>query len=884
MDLPSFNAQTPPKLPLLIIDKTGILGGYLAAKLRDSHLIVLVSGRDLTVSANIIHIPFKKKIPSIPDNVYSHMFVFYNGEEEIADMLPALARKAGATRAKLFFITHLSYSSKPLFHFLNRQEYHGVETVLYGDIFDNSLTVTNSISRFIAQARKTRSLSVPEQGLGYLYPVHMDDVIDGIVKSAFKSERRTLLFLFPAVSYTQLSIARILQKIDSLMKIDFARSKHMEPDYYIPSHGVYFFPTYNLEARLRTITLTDETVKQTRRIRIRKRRENNHAWAITFISILCFLLVPLFVAVLADSIGELSAMLALRQAQSGNIDSALTFSSFANNAFDTAHYLNGGLLLLKVIGQDDNFAGSVTQNSRIALTETQFFSAVITLKRLYTGKSHSPKTDFLTALTSLKNGFISLQKLRAENDLPPEVLAKLSQVSGLISILENTSDALPALLGFSGKKTYLILFQNNMELRPGGGFIGSYGIAGIDKGTLTSFTVSDVYDADGKLTTPIAPPFALQRYLGISHWFLRDSNYDPDFEKDAAVASQFLTDETGQHVDGVIAIDTDFIRNILGDFGPLYVPDYHIVITPDNFYQITESESENGFFPGSTQKKDFLQEMFATLLIHVQQEKSLPVVSIMKTINDSIAQKHLLFAFPGQSVQKLFTVNGLSDSLWDDRVSQGNTFNDTFGLIDANLGANKANLYVKRVIEQGATVLSNGDIQEKATVSYANTSSPASPFGGEYKDYVRFIVPKNAMLQAVSVDDQVMPTTPAVTDPSVFTQTGFIPPSQLEVEQSQEEGKTFFGFLLLVPMGSSKKVSITYTIARAVDLTQPVFSYDLRLYKQAGTQSDPYVLLFDYPSAFTPVTPGPATDVGGKLIYDSSLSQDMDMTMEFTKK
>jgi len=49
-----------------------------------------------------------------------------------------------------------------------------------------------------------------------------------------------------------------------------------------------------------------------------------------------------------------------------------------------------------------------------------------------------------------------------------------------------------------------------MELRPGGGFIGSYAILSVDKGKITNFKIYDVYDADGQLKNHIEPPFAIE--------------------------------------------------------------------------------------------------------------------------------------------------------------------------------------------------------------------------------------------------------------------------------------------------------------------------------------------------------------------------------------
>lgn len=884
MPSPSFHSPIDRKIPLLIIDKKGMLGSLIANKLREQNLIVLVSGKKFDVHSNIIHIPYNKKIPSIPENIYSHMIVFYNGEVEILDMLPALSKKANETHAKLLFVTQLGYSNERLIRFLNHHEFHSMQILFYGDIFDNALTVGNSISRFIEQIRSSKKLSIPEQGLGYIYPIHLDDVIDCIINTAFAKIHHKLLFLFPHVAFTQLSIARIFQKIDPLLKMDFTKNKHTDPDYYIPQSGTYYFAQYDLEEKLRSIKLDSDISPVSRRVRIKKRRTDQKLPLIFVFAFICFLILPLCLSLLAGLVGAITSSYALGLAQKGKLSQAVQYADFSQDSFNTSLALANSVVILDLIGQGSNYQQMESVHLHLAQTEYQILSALDILSGIYNGTSKNPSADFQTALTSLKNSFILIQKFQAEGQLPSQAMNKLQEIGVVSNLFENTSDALPYLLGFNGTRTYLILFQNNMEIRPGGGFIGSYAIAQLKNGSPISFVVSDVYDADGKMKIALAPPFALQRYLGATHWFLRDSNYDVDFERDGASATSLLQDETGQHVDGVIAIDTDFMKSIIGDFGQVYVPGYNMTVTPSNFYQITESQSEDGFFPGSRQKKAFLEALFDALILHMQVAKNIPVVSILQTIGDSVIQKHLLFTFSQPAVEKLFTVNDLSDSLWDDRTNDNNTFPDTLGVIDANLGANKANLYVKRTIEQMATFMQNGDLQEKVTVNYMNTSNSQSSFGGIYKDYVRFLVPGNATLQDVAIDGQIVQITPAITNPVVFTQPGFTPPSQLEIESSQQEGKTLYGLLLIVSQGSSKTVTITYTINHAVDMTQPAFTYDLRLFKQPGAQNDPYSLLVAYPNQFNPVITDSLTNVGGKLAYNSTLSKDEDMILEFSKK
>src|SRR3989344_5241553 len=114
-----------------------------------------------------------------------------------------------------------------------------------------------------------------------------------------------------------------------------------------------------------------------------------------------------------------------------------------------------------------------------------------------------------------------------------------------------------------------------MELRPGGGFIGSYGLLTFSKGKITDFSIHDVYDADGQLKGHIEPPFPIRRYLPQIHWYMRDSNWDVDFAKAASTSAYFLNAETGKTVDGVIGVDLSFVKNLLSVTGPITVSDYN---------------------------------------------------------------------------------------------------------------------------------------------------------------------------------------------------------------------------------------------------------------------------------------------------------------------
>jgi len=856
--------------PLLVIDKKGNIGFEFSKKIAEQFLVVLVSSLQSKFSQNIIHISYQKRVPKIPDNNYSHMFVFYNGESEVLDMLPALINKANSIRAKLIFITSISYSSHKLLTHLSQHEYDSMKIIIYGEVFQTKDTHDNLVNAFLSHAHHYGRIILPHD-LGKLYPVFIDDVFEAIIEQAFSENiRKKPLLVFPKHATSELSIARMIKKRNPNLKIDFKKYKQQAQSYYIPQGGEYYFNDYPLEKRLLSINKHLEDNRPSydlKKIKIPHRRANLNAKAIFFALLMGFLL-PIVLSVFVGAIGVGALFLSVEEIKKAELKQALFYANIAKTTLKTATAIGDQF--------DENYV--------LADTEVNLLESAVTLQEITSGQSKNPKEDFLHSLAVFKNSLITLQKMKAEGVLMPNINSKLSELEIILTPIENTLDSLPYLLGFEEKKTYLVLFQNNMELRSGGGFIGSYGILSIDNGRITDFKVNDVYDADGKLTTHIEPPFAIRRFLGASHWFLRDSNFAIDFPTNAEKASMFLKLETGQSVDGVIAVDTTFLKNILASVGPVEVPDYKETVNEKNFYILTQTHVEKDFFPGSTQKKDFLRSLLAAMQLKIS-SNNFSYVNLSKAIGESIRDKHLFFAFADPAPQKLFTVNNLSASLIDLRERKLNQYLDFFAVIDANLGLNKSNYYLKRSIEQSVLITPSGDIEETAVITYKNESTKDSAFAGDYKNYVRFVLPQGAFLNDIKIDNVTNKTVNAITDPEIFTGKNFLAPKELEVEKGKEQEKNTFGFLVTVPSGKSKKVAISYTVEKAVNASASAFAYNLRVFKQPGVERDDYLFSLKFPSVFTPVSfDNKFRNTGGKLFYSGEISQDMDFQAEFGKK
>src|SRR3990167_11227130 len=120
---------------------------------------------------------------------------------------------------------------------------------------------------------------------------------------------------------------------------------------------------------------------------------------------------------------------------------------------------------------------------------------------------------------------------------------------------------LPSLLGEPKEKKYLVLFQNDKELRPTGGFITAYAVFRIDKGIIHVDRSGDIYALDnGIFGKPKAPAPILKYLPKVPLLNLRDSNLSPDFIT-SMDSFNTLYEKASEYVDvdGIIALDTNVL-------------------------------------------------------------------------------------------------------------------------------------------------------------------------------------------------------------------------------------------------------------------------------------------------------------------------------------
>ena len=183
---------------------------------------------------------------------------------------------------------------------------------------------------------------------------------------------------------------------------------------------------------------------------------------------------------------------------------------------------------------------------------------------------------------------------------------KLMEAISTVKRLLPLTEILPALAGYPDRSDLLIALQNPDELRPAGGFLGTYGIAQIRNGVFQKLETHDIYHMDMPVQDKmeVEPPAPIAKYLN-NEWFMRDSNWSPDWPTSARKIKWFyhqenalltgdnrINDFTGEF-EGVVGITPKFITDLLAITGPVTVEG--VQYDQHNFTRLLEYEVEKGY-------------------------------------------------------------------------------------------------------------------------------------------------------------------------------------------------------------------------------------------------------------------------------------------------
>ncbi len=318
-------------------------------------------------------------------------------------------------------------------------------------------------------------------------------------------------------------------------------------------------------------------------------------------------------------------------------------------------------------------------------------------------------------------------------------------------------DLLPALLGDPDQKTYMLLFQNDNELRPTGGFLTAYAYLQVTKGKIKPLNSFNIYDLDARFAKNVPAPDPIVKYLNETRWNLRNMNMSPDFKVSMDTFTKYIRDVNGlPHVDGIIAIDTEVPVKLLDVLGTIGVGGWGNFSSkndprcdcPQVVYELENLITKPG--PGfRPDRKAVLGPLMHSILANAMGSPKHLWPKFLNIFLDSVAEKHLMFYFFEDKNQKAAESFNAAGRITDYAY-------DYLHLNDSNFGGAKSDLFIKRDVEQEITT-SGGKVTKKVTITYTNPHKGSNCnleagqlcLNGVYRDYVRLYVPKGSKLTRV---------------------------------------------------------------------------------------------------------------------------------------
>ncbi len=385
------------------------------------------------------------------------------------------------------------------------------------------------------------------------------------------------------------------------------------------------------------------------------------------------------------------------------------------------------------------------------------------------------------------------------------------------------------LLGKDKPRNYLMIFQNDGELRPSGGFWTAYGTLSVSNGKITPGTSSNIYDLDDKLASSTPAPRIIKSYhINVPYLNLRDSNLSPDFPTDAEIFLEqyYKAMGTKTKYDALIALDTNVLVDLVKVLGKLDTvvgtftsePDKRCDGCPSIIYDLEWIAGRPRDYI-EKDRKGFLGPLMHSLLSNAMGSEKTKIPLLAEAFFKNINQKHIMIYFPDTEMQDAANKANLSGA-----ITQTDQNTDYFHLNDANFASAKSNIFITQKIKHEITT-SGGKVEHKVSVTYTNPS-PASNCNLEkgdlclnapkYRDMFRFYVPQGSTLTKMTGSE---------IDPLTYDELG----------KTVFEG--FYGDKYPLYAKSSSKTSVQYT--SSVPASK---NYSLLLQKQPGTKPVEYEL------------------------------------------
>ena len=404
---------------------------------------------------------------------------------------------------------------------------------------------------------------------------------------------------------------------------------------------------------------------------------------------------------------------------------------------------------------------------------------------------------------------------------------------------------LSELLGFTGQKNYILLFQDSAELRPGGGFISAAAVIRIKDGQIISFLSWPSHELSRMVGGNVSPPPELEQLLNEKNWFFHDSNWGADYPTTAKTIAWFIEKAVGFAPDGVIGLTNQSLEELLDELDGAELSSLNEKINQDNLVDKQAFYSEKGV----VELQNFSSALLAGIIEKSFSQTPQGFADLLTKVVNQLDSGSTQVWIKNPELEQTVAAVGWSGAIVPtgclSQFTTNNCVGDYIYQVEANVGINRVNQLVKSKIED-SIALESDRVNRIRKVSWENIATTNLWPSGPYKAYVRWYLPKEAYFGDLLVNGRSI-----VGD---------------GVRLYSEHDKSVVASIIEVPVGQKTEVELSYFVNFTwVDSV----SYMLNNQLQSGRESDGYQVFFSFPKdrGINKITPQPSFQADGEINF-----------------
>ena len=516
----------------------------------------------------------------------------------------------------------------------------------------------------------------------------------------------------------------------------------------------------------------------------------------------------------------------------------------------------------------------------------------------YSGNNQTPFSDLIAEgrkhleaglgfLISAKQNMEEIKISTLPEQMRPQLVQlsdKMPQITETAAMALDWTDKFLEILGQQSAKKYLLIFQNNAEIRATGGFLGTYGLLDLDQGEIKNLFIDGVFAVDGQLRENIIPPIPIQKIS--TAWSMHDANWFADFPTSAQKIMWFFEKTGGPTPDGVISLTPTVIERLLVLTGPIDMPEYGVSLSSQNFAEITQYKVEVDYDKQLNQPKKILADFAPKFINKIGEQIKKNNIEVFKIINQLLKEKNILLYFSDPPLEEFVKNQG-----WAGEIKEAEQ--DYFSVVNTNINGFKTDRVVEEKIKHSSQIEMDGSIIDTLQITrhHQGGNSAYGWFNKVNSDYLRVYLPKGSQLLFASGQ-----TREDVKPPIDYQQAGFKTDSDVLAEEQsmkkdetfgtdifEESGKTVFGNWVYVSPGETVTLTYRYRVPFKIDMSGQNINFSLLAQKQSGSQGSKFETELNWPSSWQVVSvPEGLTLENNKAISQTDLSLDRLFDFKFS--